>query len=275
MIRNRTELSFAKEQLDYYHRSWNLQADGDSFATNSSLLQPVRYEGIPAMLKLPLVDEERRASSLMVYWAGNGAVKVLQHTSDALLMERATGIRSLGKMALDGKDAEASKIICAVAAKLHTATFLPTLQLIPLSIWFKSLSTSSTQLGGIFSQCADIANILLTDPINEVVLHGDIHHGNILDMDGKDWLAIDPKALYGERGFDFANIFCNPDMTVAIQPGRLSKQIAVVSAAAGLDSRRLLQWIIAWSGLSASWMLEERKPIDKQLRLIEIALSEL
>ncbi|MCX2453746.1 hypothetical protein OQX61_20920 [Pedobacter sp. PLR] len=275
MTRNSNELSSGKVQLDYYRQSWNLQEDGDAFSTNSSLLQPVLYEGIPAMLKIPIAEEERRASFLMVHWAGNGAVRVLQHSRDALLMERASGQRSLGKMVLDGADDEASRIICGVVAKLHEAVVLPTLALIPLPEWFKSLFFAGDQLGGVFSQCAEIARFLLKDPIDEVVLHGDIHHGNILDGGDLGWLAIDPKALYGERGFDYANLFCNPEMTIAIQQGRLAQQVKVVSKAANLDPKRLLQWIIAWSGLSASWMLEDAMRIDQKLMLLEIALSEL
>jgi streptomycin 6-kinase len=40
----------------------------------------------------------------------------------------------------------------------------------------------------------------------------------------RGWLAIDPKGLCGERGFDFVNIFCNPDFALATAPGRLVRQ---------------------------------------------------
>jgi streptomycin 6-kinase len=33
---------------------------------------------------------------------------------------------------------------------------------------------------------------------------------DVPDFGARGWLAIDPKGLYGERGFDYANIFCNP-----------------------------------------------------------------
>lgn len=275
IIKKKIELSLAKAMLDDYQQRWNLQLDGAAFSTNSSMLQPVRYEGIPAMLKIALVEEERRGSNLMVHWAGNGAVKVLRHSKAALLMERALGQGSLRQMVLDGRDDEASKIICEVSARLHTAKASASLKLIPLSEWFHALFFAAAQLDGIFSECAEIARFLLNDPIDEVVLHGDIHHGNILDAGDSGWLAIDPKALYGERGFDFANLFCNPEMTIAIQDGRLAQQVGVVSKAANLDSKRLLQWIVAWSGLSASWMLADAMPIDQKLKLIEIALSAL
>lgn len=47
------------------------------------------------------------------------------------------------------------------------------------------------------------------------VLHGDLHHGNVLDFGPLGWLAIDPKGLHGESGFDYANILSNPDRASA------------------------------------------------------------
>jgi len=54
--------------------------------------------------------------------------------------------------------------------------------------------------------------LLLADQHDVGVLHGDIHHGNILDFGPRGWLTIDPKGLIGERDFDYANLFCNPDL---------------------------------------------------------------
>lgn len=94
-------------------------------------------------------------------------------------------------------------------------------------------------------------------PEDVIVLHGDIHHGNILDAGPRVWLAIDPKRLVGERGFDYANIFCNPDRQTAASPQPLSRQVSDVAEAADLNRERLLKWIIAWAGLSTVWMLED------------------
>ena len=90
-----------------------------------------------------------------------------------------------------------------------------------------------------------------------MVLHGDIHHGNILDFGPRGWLAIDPKGLTGERAFDYANIFCNPDLETATSPGRLARRAEVVAEAAALNRGRLLQWIVAWAGLSAAFSIED------------------
>jgi streptomycin 6-kinase len=47
----------------------------------------------------------------------------------------------------------------------------------------------------------------------------------------------------------YANPSCNPDHAMATAPGRLARQIEIVSVAARLQPRRLLEWVLAWAGL--------------------------
>ena len=240
-----------------YLISWELTPDGAPFFTSTSQLLPVRYKDTSAMLKIALSDEERNGGVLMVWWHGQGAAKILAHDGDALLMERAIGKESLVAMAKQ-QDDEASRIICRVTSQLHPPrNEPPPSTLVPLNHWFKGLDKAAIEYGGIFKQAADTAQYLLKSPQDIVVLHGDIHHGNILDFGARGWLAIDPKGLMGERGFDFANIFCNPDKEIATKPGRLEQQVTLVSEMAGLDRKRLIQWIFAYAGLSAAWHLED------------------
>ena len=113
-----------------------------------------------------------------------------------------------------------------------------------------------------------------------MVLHGDLHHDNVLDFASSGWLAIDPKGLLGERGFDFANIFTNPDLGhpehyVARVPSIFKLRLAIVTEIAGINRERLLQWIIAWCGLSAIWSLECNDRISVQVEIAELAIAEL
>ncbi len=238
-----------------YLARWNLSQDGRPIATHSSDLLPVLRDGVPAMLKIAKHPEERRGSMLMVWWNGEGSARVLAHDGDAVLLERATGNGSLAEMARNNADGEASEIICAVAAKLHARRPQPPPELISLRRWFEELEGAAHRFGGILRKSLETSRELLENPQDTVVLHGDIHHGNILDAGPRGWVAIDPKGLVGERAFDFANIFCNPDMKVATARGRLATQATLVAKAAGLDRQRLLQWIVAYAGLSAAWSL--------------------
>lgn len=265
----------AQKKLSYAKQHWELLDDGEIFKTHSSLLQPVIYNDVKAMLKIPVAAEERRGSLLMACWGGDGSANIFQHDENALLMERAVGTRSLKRMVVNGNEDEANKIICGVAAKLHTAGCEGIKELIPLPTWFNAIKPAADQYGGILVECNRIANRLLSDPVEIVVLHGDIHYENILDSGTRGWVAIDPKGLVGERGFDFANIFCNPDIKTATSPGRLSRQVKLIATEANLDPNRLLNWIIAWTGLSAAWAFNDGEDTVLQIAVAEIALNEL
>lgn len=233
------------------------------------------------MLKISHEADEQMGGLLMEWWNGEGAARVLARDSNAILLERATGAASLADMARSGQDDEACRILCAVATRLHAPRTRPWPELIPLKHWFRELEASAASRGGILMRSAETARFLLDDPRDVVVLHGDLHHDNVLDFGERGWLAIDPKRLLGERGFDFANIFTNPDLAdparpVATQPGRFTRRLDVVTEAASLERRRLLLWILAWTGLSASWFLGDGDPLSAiDLQIAELAAHEL
>jgi streptomycin 6-kinase len=132
---------------------------------------------------------------------------------------------------------------------------------------------AAEQQGGTYLLSLKAAEALLAEPQDVVVLHGDMHHDNVLDFGPRGWLAIDPKRVIGERGFDYANLICNPDLPTANDPQRFKKQIEVVAQAAGLERQRLLQWVLAFAGLSAAWFLEDKDDLaaQGQLQAAELA----
>jgi streptomycin 6-kinase len=239
-------------------------------------LLPVICEGAAAILKIAAHEEERRGTALLVYYAGAGAVRVLASEGDAILLERAAGRKSLSRMSAEGEDDEATRILCEVAGLLHAPRLAPPpTALVPLDTWFQPLADAAAAYGGAFAAPAATAAELLREPRDPVPLHGDLHHSNVLDGGPRGWLAIDPKALIGERGFDFANLFRNPNFDVARAPGRLRHRAGIVAERAGLDARRLLQWVLAYAGLGAAWSLEDGEDPALNLAIAETAAAEL
>ncbi|HEB0854550.1 TPA: aminoglycoside phosphotransferase family protein [Citrobacter braakii] len=265
-----------------YLSRWGLIPDGVPVITHTSQLLPVmmRKDHQKAILKITNDDSERRGCELMAWWNGRGAANVLAHEDGAILLERATGVGSLSTLSITGQDEQACRIICHTARQLHVPpnASLPTL--IPLHHWFHDLAPAAQIHGGIMMRCAELAKSLFSSPREVVVLHGDLHHNNVLDFGVSGWLAIDPKGLIGERGFDYANIFTNPDladttMSVAIEPETFVQRVDVVSEVAELERERLLMWIAAWCGLSSAWFLEEGDNAAITLRVAELAIAEL
>jgi streptomycin 6-kinase len=270
----------ASHRLDPYLAKWDLIADGELILTASSHLLPVRVAGAAAMLKMSADPQERVGASLMEWWNGKGAARILAADGEALLMERATGPRSLAAMSRTGNDAEACRVLCAVASQLGTARSNPLPQLTPLESRFRDLGPAATRYGGIMNRSAATAQLLLSAPRDVAVLHGDLHHDNVLDFGSRGWLAIDPKGLIGERCFDYANIFCNPDLSdpippVATLPHVFASRLALIADLAAVDRERLLFWIMAWAGLSAAWIIDSGAAPTTSLTMMQLAAAEL
>jgi streptomycin 6-kinase len=275
-----TRMSIPDFMFDEYLAQWQLTPDGEPIVTRGARLLPVRRGGRAAMLKVAIEAEEKFGGVLMTWWDGRGAARVLAADGDAILLERAQGRRSLSEFARTGRDDEATRIICDVIAALHAPRRNPLPDLIPLPIWFRELEPAAAAHGGILVRCAEAARALLADQRDVGPLHGDIHHDNILDFGERGWLAIDPKRLRGDRGFDYANLFCNPDVErprpqIAVLPDRFAKRLEIVVERSGIERRRLLQWIVAWSGLSAAWFLGVGQSPETDFRIAELAIRAL
>jgi streptomycin 6-kinase len=201
---------------------------------------------------------------------------VLRRQGEAILLERLTGARSLSAMAADGRDAEATEILCATAMRLHhPRPAAPPASLVPLGAWFRALNEGQWEAGSTFAKAAATAVELLAEPREVVVLHGDFHHDNVLDGGERGWLVIDPKGLVGERAFEYANLFRNPTAEIALAPGRLGQRAEIVAGAAGLELWRLLRWVLAYAGLGAVWSTQSGHDPRPGLAIAERAAAEL
>ena len=263
-----TELIEQNEPLIFSDqiRLWNLSVDGQLIETPHSKLLPVIANRKPAILKL-LCEDERYSPAALKWWQGIGAARLISQDSNIILIERAEGNRSLIEMSQSGDDDNACRIICDVAKQLHFHRQVKRPSFPSLSHRFKQLPIVAESQGGILQECADIARHLLSNPQEQTILHGDLHHDNILDFDERGWLAIDPKGLLGERASDFANIFINPDtadpkLSVAMTNGCISQRLDIISKEAKIDRQRLLMWVVAYAGLSASWFINAQNPLS-------------
>jgi streptomycin 6-kinase len=92
-----------------------------------------------------------------------------------------------------------------------------------------------------------------------VVLHGDLHHFNILRA-GDGWRAIDPKGLVGDPAYDCAALLFNPWDSLPRGPQlprTLARRIAILADTLGLDRERIHGWALAQSVLSAWWSYDD------------------
>jgi len=93
-----------------------------------------------------------------------------------------------------------------------------------------------------------------------VLLHGDLHHENILTAERQPWLALDPKGLVGEPAYEVGALLRNPmpQLLAEPQPERvLARRVYQLAEELGFDRERLLGWGVAQAVLSAWWSFED------------------
>ena len=100
---------------------------------------------------------------------------------------------------------------------------------------------------------------LIASQTETLLLHGDLHHENILSAGRRPWLAIDPKGVVGERAYDTAALLHNPvELLDAPRPRKvLERRIALLSEELGFDRERVRDWGIAQAVLAAYWGWED------------------
>jgi streptomycin 6-kinase len=113
---------------------------------------------------------------------------------------------------------------------------------------------------------------LLSTQLNSVLLHGDLHHENILHK--KDsWVAIDPKGFVGENAFEVGAYIRNPIPELlehhdhrAIINNRLSK----FSNLLGINKERLKEWSFVQAILATCWAGEDLNIAHYMIKIADI-----
>lgn len=244
---------------------------------SSRIWKVLRADGSPAVVKdLKAFDDvydELRGAYFLAWRRGEGAVRLLGRDGRRMLLEYA-GERLLSAELDVAGDAVAAEIAADVLARLHSPSRRPApARLQPLRERFAALfgkAEADRKAGAksLYVEAAAIAETLLDDPRDVRPLHGDLHHDNIM-LGQRGWLAVDPKGVLGDSGFDAANLFYNPLSRDGLcrDAGRIAMMAEIFSRTTGQDPRRLLDHAVAYGCLSAAWHNEDRNKPDETREL--------
>ena len=114
---------------------------------------------------------------------------------------------------------------------------------------------------------------LLVSQAEPVLLHGDLHHYNVLAAGRRPWLAIDPKGVVGELAYDTGALLRNPvELLRTARPGKtLERRRDRLCERLDLDRARVTGWGISQAVLAAYWSLEDSGRVwDEALLFAEL-----
>ncbi len=111
-----------------------------------------------------------------------------------------------------------------------------------------------------------------------MLLHGDLHHDNILMARRQPWLAIDPKGLVGEPAYETGALLRNALARVfsASQPRRvLARRVDQLAEELELDRVRVRDWGLAQGVLSVWWGIEDSGYVSDETMAFSALMAEI
>lgn len=213
----------------------------------------------PIILKLgPDREGLVRESFALKCFSGYGAVHVLAEDNGMLLLERSAPGTSL-KSYFPNREHESIEIACNVMKKLHQAN-IPTTHNFPhIKDWLADLDKDWNIPNHYLQKARKLRDQLLQTSGADVLLHGDLHHDNIL-QNGKDWVVIDPKGVMGSSMNEIWAFVMD-----------IEHDIPCIAQYFNFNVQDVFDWYFVHLVLAACWNLEDHMDASLFLELAKKA----
>jgi streptomycin 6-kinase len=228
-----------------------------------------RADGARLVLKICFPDAEAATErEALRLFDGRGSVRLLDSDEGrgALLLERLEPGTKLAEMCEtddEGATSFAANVMRNLRRPAPRAHHFPS-----VARWGEGFGQHRARFDGtsgpIPSRLFDEAETLFRD-LNEsaaesVLLHGDLHHENILAARRAPWLAIDPKGVVGEAAYEVGALLRNPNTQILAWPNLarvMSRRVRQLSEELGFERERVRGWGLSQAILAAIWSCEE------------------
>lgn len=267
------------ERLTLRAAEWNV-ALVETRETEGSLLGFGSCNGNRVVLKISkTTGDEWNSGEVLRAFQGAGTVRVLESGEGAVLLERLDPATELVELVRDDRDEEATAILAEVIARMahhDPPTGCPT-----VSDWGLGFDRYLDRYNDgpispeLVHDAREIYRHLATSQKQVMLLHGDLHHYNVLFDSSRGWVAIDPKGVVGELEYELGASIRNPFELPDFYASRtlVERRLKQLTVALGLDYDRALRWAFAQAVLSAIWSVEDGftvTPTNPHLRLAEV-----
>lgn len=255
---------------------WQVAIDR-TIETESSIIAFGRRGDHPVVLKVVKVEgEEWRSGGVVDAFEGRGVVGVIEYVDGAMLLERLHPGNELARLALGGADDQATRILATVIQSMSPRR--PLYEVATVEDWGKGFERYAASGDGqipdqLVSQAHRVYVNLCATQTSVRLLHGDLHHHNVLFDAARGWLAIDPKGVLGEPEYEVGAALRNPceKPELFAQPATIRRRVQDLCRQLDLDDARVLSWAFAQAVLSAVWTVEDGSAVEHASGSIALA----
>ena len=253
---------------------WQLEIRGPfETASHSHVAPGTRSDGLAIILKLvpPPVDAYTWEEAALRWYGGQGAARLIASALSrrALLLERVVPGDRMSTLVHEDGEEEALMAAAGVMRRLWTASDDGTLPDVPrieedLDVLARHRRHRSpdagTRLRDLLDRAETVGRELVRSAPPPVLIHGDLHHDNMLSSGAGAWLAVDPKGRLGEPAYEAAALIRNP-LADLLRRGnlrsRLARRVDMLSDALELERERILGWSLVMAVVASCWALED------------------
>lgn len=233
-------------------------------------------DNLPVVLKIGFdikaIEQEYNALSI---FHGNAMVSIVDQDLEkgAILLSRAIPGQTLISL-FPNQDKMALEIACKLVTKIHQAS-IPTNHKFPLlSEWLSIIDQNWDFPMEYLKIARTLKNELLNNSKHNVLLHGDVHYGNILSA-GNEWLMIDPKGVIGDPLYDMTGCLLREPFNEAMETGYadqlLQQRMEFAAKYAKVDIKVIWNWTYVQTVMSICWSLEDGyNDIGRKLEFLDM-----
>ena len=269
--------------LEQLESDWRLTLGSPfSLLTYNYVISATNERGEEVILKLGFPGAElMREIQCLKLFQGRTSVLLLKSNPHigALLMERAVPGRNL----VEEDDEVAIDALYSVIGGLHVnppgESDFPTVE-----DWRRGFiryrkrfeGKSSLIPRGVVEHAETLYKNLTQSSEEQFLLHGDLHHGNILSAEREPWLAIDPQGVIGERAYELGAFLRNPMplmLTWDDLEMRTGRRIELLAATFSIPEDRIAGWGYTQAILAAIWAIEESESWEPWVRIADVILQ--
>ena len=264
------------DYLLYYASQWKLTLSGPAANLTQNLVlfgQDEFKQDVVLKLGIPSGDLQSETIALTTF-NGEGCVPLLKCDlrKNVLLVPRVRPGVTLEHLSLTGRDEEALHILHGINNRLHNQTcrleYPNGVQ--TLTRWAQGFDRLKTKFNGttgpfdskIVTEASETFRSLLQSQNEPILLHGDLHHGNILaqNSDLSSWIAIDPQGVIGDPIFEISAFMRNPYPGIESHPhlkDLMLRRIDSISEIFSFDKKRVAAWAFAQTALASWWIYKD------------------
>lgn len=184
-----------------------------------------------------LLAHERKIGALLLHWANPGTpLRELHRDNDM----KATEV--------------AAQVMAGLSGTTHPDAQFPSLgQIMRINL---ERGLADTVMSPRIPDALALLEHLESSAPQSVLLHGDLHHDNIVFDQAQGWICIDPKGLIGDPAYEAARLLCNPLGEFGQRPmgaEMMTRRVETISTITGFERERVAAWGLLDCLSLASW----------------------